>query len=180
MINKKNKILLVFGLFLTLFLALSFLFIKNNRFIEYKENLKAEQEKLANKKILEDSLNTLIASVGKNTELKKENFVPPSPPSINRMKIQGCVTDGMLNVQSEDAKDAIDLINRSNCYYLHRSIETWLEVPNFEDIKESISKIEKKEVVYGKPWLSALSTARSYSKDLYICIKLTGTKELQV
>jgi len=168
MLSRKNKILVLFCFSLILFLIFTFFFIKNKKVIEYKkhrEALEAKKEKLENKKILEDSLNKLIGSIKENTEFRKNNFTPPDPPSINKMKNQGCVVDGMLNAQSKDAKNAIDLVNRSNCYYLHRSIETWLEVPNFEDIKESISKIEKKEVVYGMFIAEAINTkADFYSK----------------
>jgi len=81
---------------------------------------------------------------------------------MNRMKTQGCVADGLLNGKSEDAKNAVALINRSNCYYLHRSIETWLEVPDFEEIKENMEKITKEDVIFGMFIAEALDTKSSY------------------
>lgn len=83
--------------------------------------------------------------------------VPP-PPDIEKMKRQGCIADGLLNGHGGDTKRSIKLINRSECYYLHRSIETWLEAPDFEDIAENMEKIDKEEIVFGMFIAEAIST----------------------
>ncbi len=154
-------------LVLTIFLIGSFLFLygknklEEKRIIE-KEKQKVAQEKLNNKKALEDAFQKIIISIKENTDFNIKEITPPPPPSISRMKIQGCIADGMLNVQNQDAKDALGLINRSNCYYLHRAVETWLEAPDFEKIKESMNKITKEDIVYGMFIAEAIDTKADY------------------
>ena len=88
--------------------------------------------------------------------------VPP-PPSMERMKKQGCVADGLFNGYGGDTKNTIKMINRSNCYYLHRSIETWLDPPDFKDIKKNMKKVKKgKELVYGMFIAEAIDTKADY------------------
>jgi hypothetical protein len=74
---------------------------------------------------------------------------PPPPVSMERLKTQGCVADGLLTEYNPENERFIDLINRSNCYYLHRAIETWLEPPNFKRVSNVMDQISKKDVVYG-------------------------------
>ncbi len=135
--------------------------LKKRRKIEEQERL-IVQQKLNNKRVLEEVLQKAISSVGKNTDLNINEITPPLPPSMIRIKTQGCVTDGMLNAQNEDAKKAIDMINRSNCYYLHRAVETWLEAPDFDEIEESMNKIKKEDVVYGMFIAEAIDTKANY------------------
>ena len=73
----------------------------------------------------------------------------PVPISMDRVRLQGCVTDGLLSNYNPENDKFIDLINRSNCYYLHRSIETWLTPPDFLNAQYVMSHITKKDVVYG-------------------------------
>ena len=72
--------------------------------------------------------------------LPVENFTPPPPPDMQKMKRSGCIADGLLNGETDGTDGLIKLINRSNCYYLHRSIETWLQTPDFEEVKENRKK----------------------------------------
>lgn len=161
---EKNGIKILLIIFLLIIFSVGFLVFKEYR-EDQVEKIKTIQEKQENEKILQESLSKLVSSIKENTELKVQNFVPPTPPSIQKMKRQGCVVDGMLNAQNEDAEDAVDLVNRSNCYYLHRSVETWLQVPDFEDIRESMNKITKENVVYGMFIAEAIDTkADFYSK----------------
>ncbi|NTV40911.1 MAG: hypothetical protein HGA61_01400, partial [Candidatus Moranbacteria bacterium] len=51
---------------------------------------------------------------------------------------------------------------RSNCYYLHRAIETWLAPPDFETIDFEMSQIIKKNVVYGMFLAEAIDTKAKY------------------
>jgi len=135
------------------------------KFLEIEEEKRIAQERIENQKALNESLQKAISSISQNTELNVKEIIPPFPPSMSRMKSQGCVVDGFLNGGSDDAKDAINLINRSNCYYLHRSIETWLEAPDFEEIEENMNKITKGNVVYGMFIAEAIDTkAEYYSK----------------
>ena len=98
--------------------------------------------------------------------LPVENFIPPSPPDMQKMKRSGCITDGLLNGETDGTDGLIKLINRSNCYYLHRSIETWLQTPDFEEVKENMDRIEKKDVVYGMFIAEAIDTKTKYYYNL--------------
>jgi hypothetical protein len=95
-------------------------------------------------------------------------FVPtgpdvPPPPSMEKMKRQGCIADGLFNGYGGDTKNTIKMINRSQCYYLHRSIETWLDPPDFKDIKKNMKRIEKgKDLVYGMFIAEAIDTKADY------------------
>jgi len=164
--NWKMKILLI--IFIISLVGLGSLWgWKKNLEIKEKqaEEVRIAQEKKENKEALEESLKKAVASISESSNLVVEAVVLPKAPSMNRMKTQGCVVDGLLNGGSEDAKSAIDLINRSNCYYLHRSVETWLEAPDFEEIEENMEKITKEEVVYGMFISEAIDTkAEYYSK----------------
>lgn len=98
-----------------------------------------------------------IANSVKITKKKVKKLLPiekikrPIPASVNMNKVkrQGCVADGLLSEYNPDRDDYVDLINRSNCYYLHRAIETWLTPPDFETIEYNINRITKRDVVYG-------------------------------
>ncbi|MFZ2153930.1 MAG: hypothetical protein WAV16_01750 [Candidatus Moraniibacteriota bacterium] len=87
---------------------------------------------------------------------------PPPPPDMQRMKTNGCVADGLLNDYVDGTDGVIKMINRSKCYYLHRSIETWLEPPDFEKIQENMAKVEKKDLVYGMFIAEAIDTKAKY------------------
>jgi hypothetical protein len=87
---------------------------------------------------------------------------PPPPPSIDRMKYKGCVADGFLSGYGDDINSAIALVNRSECYYLHRALETWLQPPDFKLARKIQSKIERKDIVYGMFIAEAISTKSKY------------------
>jgi len=153
-------------LFLTFTLIGLGIFLVQERVEKIKER-KAEEaqiakEKEANREALTSYLETAISSIKENTDLNVEDVTPPAPPSMERMKLQGCVTDGMLNAETKDARRAIGMINDSNCYYLHRAIETWLLAPDFEDIQESINQITLEEKVYGMFIAEAIDTKADY------------------
>lgn len=92
---------------------------------------------------------------------------PPPPPPVNmdRLKKQGCVADGLLSGYSPENNLFIELINRSNCYYLHRAVETWLTPPDFSRIEIRKEKITKKDVVYGMFIAEAIDTKLTYFNE---------------
>lgn len=92
---------------------------------------------------------------------------PPPPPPVNmdRLKKQGCVADGLLTGYSPENMRFIDLINRSQCYYLHRAIETWLTPPEFSRIESRKNLITKKDVVYGMFIAEAIDTKAIYYNE---------------
>jgi len=90
---------------------------------------------------------------------------PPPPVDMNRLKMQGCVADGLLTEYNPDQGEFIGLINRSNCYYLHRAVETWREPPDFQVIEKNMAQIAKPDVVYGMFLAEAISTAADYKNE---------------
>ena len=90
---------------------------------------------------------------------------PPPPVSMERLKAQGCVTDGLLTEYNPDQGEFVSLISRSNCYYLHRAIETWREPPDFQVIEKNMAQIGKTNVVYGMFLAEAISTKDGYKNE---------------
>jgi len=80
---------------------------------------------------------------------EKKERPKPGPVSMDRMKKQGCVADGILSGYGEDTENAVAMINRSNCYYLHRALETWASPPDFGYARQIMDKIKKPGIVYG-------------------------------
>jgi hypothetical protein len=95
-------------------------------------------------------------------EFKKIERPKPKPISMERVKKEGCVADGLLSEYNPDREEYIALINRSNCYYLHRAVETWLTPPDFETIEYVMGRISKKDVAYGMFLAEALKTNAHY------------------
>lgn len=89
----------------------------------------------------------------------------PAPISMERLKKQGCVADGLLSEYNPENPDFVELINRSHCYYLHRAVETWLKPPDFETIGYEMSLITKKDVVYGMFIAEAISVRADYLNE---------------
>ena len=87
---------------------------------------------------------------------------PPLPPSMERMKKQGCVADGFLSGYGGDINSSIAMINRSKCYYLHRALETWLRPPDFRLARKIQSKVTKPNTVYGMFIAEAIDTKANY------------------
>lgn len=87
---------------------------------------------------------------------------PPPPPSMERMKQQGCVADGFLSGYGGDVNSSIALINRSQCYYLHRALETWLKPPDFKLARKIHSQVTKPNTVYGMFIAEAIKTKADY------------------
>ena len=54
------------------------------------------------------------------------------------------------------------LLNRSQCKYLHRALDTWTLPPNFENARQVMSLINRPGLIYGVFVAEAISTATSY------------------
>lgn len=87
---------------------------------------------------------------------------PPPDPKMELMKTKGCVADGLLNGYGEDERSAVAMINRSQCYYLHRALETWLEPPDFETAYEIHQEITKPNTLYGMFIAEAIDVKANY------------------
>lgn len=146
----KNKILILIFVTLLLIVALAYPFFFYFFKDQFKRDLgdRKEETSIKPEEIINppeiDPKNTR----GVPTKGRFEKPLPP-PVSMERLKKEGCVADGLLTAYNPENDKFIDLINRSNCYYLHRSIETWLTPPDFRKIKNVMNQITKKEVVYG-------------------------------
>jgi hypothetical protein len=82
-------------------------------------------------------------------------------PSISKMKINGCVADGLLSGYNRTSKD-IKVAKDSNCYFFSRAIETWLDAPNFKKAQKIMDKIDKKNVFYGMFIAEAINKKENY------------------
>jgi hypothetical protein len=90
----------------------------------------------------------------------------PRQLSIKKMKTQGCVTDGFLSSYGKTyADDLAGLIKRSNCYYLHRALETWLVPPDFYFAQEMMQKIDRPNIVYGMFIAEAINQKAKYYNE---------------
>ena len=121
-----------------------------------------------NTSTLADWVDTQPASIDGETkdEVKEEKeypvLPPPPPPLMEKMKTKGCVADGFLSGYGDDTSSSIALINRSQCYYLHRALETWLDPPDFKEAREIMSKVTKPNTVYGMFIAEAIDTNANF------------------
>jgi len=122
-----KKILYILGITILLGLVAIFIFfkIKNN---SIKEDLADE--------VLEPIIYP-----------KTEKEITP-PPSMEILKKKGCVADGLLFGYTGKDNTALEMINRSECQYIHRAVETWLDAPDFEKVAQRKAKITKENMVY--------------------------------
>jgi len=82
-------------------------------------------------------------------ETPKKVFIP-GPFSMETIKKKGCIGDGMLSGYGDNEKEMIELIKRSNCRYIHRALETWMEPPDFEKAAEIMAEFEDRPgMVFG-------------------------------
>jgi len=86
----------------------------------------------------------------------------PEPFTMDQIKTKGCVADGFLSGYGSNTKEIAKMLDRSECVYLHRALETWLRPPNFEKANEIMQKVEKRPIVYGMFLAEAVSERRSY------------------
>ncbi len=102
--------------------------------------------------------------VGPLKNLDGEEILPPPPPvNMDLVKRQGCIADGFLSGYGGDINSSIALINRSQCYYLHRALETWLKPPDFELAREIKAEVTKPNTVYGMFIAEAITTNEKYN-----------------
>lgn len=87
---------------------------------------------------------------------------PLPPPSMDTLKYKGCVADGLLFGYKGKDNTALKMINRSECQYIHRAVETWLEPPDFDKVKDRMELITKKDMVYGMFIAEAIDKKADY------------------
>ncbi len=117
-----------------------------------------------NSSALSDWVDTQPPVADKEDDEEKEYPVlpPPPPPSIEKMKTHGCVADGFLSEYGGDTNSSIALVNRSQCYYLHRALETWLDPPDFKEARKIMEKVTKPNTVYGMFIAEAIDTHANF------------------
>ena len=97
---------------------------------------------------------------------KYDYVYTPVSISMEDVKTRGCVADGILSEYGDDTNSATAMINRSNCIYLHRALETWADPPDFKKATEIMAKIKKPEIIYGMFIAEAIRKGeRSFEKD---------------
>lgn len=87
---------------------------------------------------------------------------PLPPPSMEILKKKGCVADGLLFGYEGKDNTALEMVNRSECQYLHRAVETWLDPPDFDKVAKRKSKITKENMIYGMFIAEAIDKKANY------------------
>ena len=81
---------------------------------------------------------------------------------IEQMKKRGCIADGLLTGSGGDTNESIALIERSECEYLHRAVETWVTPPDFSLVEKNMKKFKKSSLIYGMFLAEAINTDALY------------------
>jgi hypothetical protein len=102
-----------------------------------------------------------LAQVKKNIDGDEILSAPPKVDMV-RLKAQGCVADGFLSGYGGDINSSIALINRSECYYLHRALETWLRPPDIKLAREIKAEVTKPNTVYSMFIAEAIDIKSDY------------------
>ena len=138
---KNKKVGIIFGAIIILILGAALTDVILNKARQLSEMPPAE---------------VLIPQIPKKIEVEEELPKPkyeyvykPGPISMEDVKTKGCVVDGFLSEYGEDTNSATAMINRSNCIYLHRALETWTDPPDFKKATEIMEGIKKPGVIYG-------------------------------
>jgi hypothetical protein len=96
---------------------------------------------------------------------KEKWHFQPGPISMDVMKTKGCVADGMLSGYGDNTESMTKLINRSECVYLHRALETWANPPDFEKAEAIMERVKKEPVIYGMFIAEALRKNVDYTDE---------------
>lgn len=105
---------------------------------------------------------SLVWIVSLDIETESNASIDRPADLLEVMKRRGCVADGLLSGYGGDTRASVDLINRSECLYLHRALESWLNPPDFELARRTQQLITKPDVVYGMFISEALNTKAEY------------------
>jgi len=107
--------------------------------------------------ILVASVFSVFLNIEARSKAEVENIM------MEKMKKKGCVADGLLSGYGTDTDSLIEMINRSECGYLHRAVETWAAPPDFDMIEKNIQKIRKSDVVIGMFLAEAINPQKKYT-----------------
>ncbi len=100
----------------------------------------------------------------RQTGVIKTTIVAPiaSGELMHKMKTKGCVFDGMLTGFGGNMNNKIAMLKRTNCEFIHRSIQTWNQPANFNQIEKDIARIKKET---GKDFIYSFFLAESIRTD---------------
>lgn len=114
------------------------------------------------------SVAALIISISLNIQTNSfaDVRVTEKSPLMSRLKNKGCIADGLLSGYGGDTEEAVAMINRSECDYLHRSLETWAHPPDFEKAKQIKSRIAKPNIIFGMFLAEAIGVKSEYYNPL--------------
>jgi hypothetical protein len=156
--KRKNNFFVLVSILLLLISAGIFVFLKYEKKSAMENvDLAAKVADVPNVPVETPSFSEVLPSIPEKS--------PPPPVDMNRLKAQGCVADGLLTEYNPDQGEFISLIGRSNCYYLHRAVETWLEPPDFEVIEKNLDQMTKRDVVYGMFLAEAIGVKDDYKNE---------------
>lgn len=82
-------------------------------------------------------------------------------PSIDRMKKEGCVADGLLSGYNHTSKD-VQVARASECYFFSRALETWRDSPDFAEARKIMDEIGRDDVLYGMFIAEAIHKNENY------------------
>ena len=95
-----------------------------------------------------------------------EKVFVPGKFTMDTLKTRGCVADGILNGYGGKKRQAREMIDRSNCFYLHRALENWLDPPDFKTAANRMAQFNKEGLVFGMFLSEAIRRGKDYeNKD---------------
>lgn len=112
------------------------------------------------------AVSSFVWTVSFDVETESVATVNRPAELLEVMKRRGCVADGLLSGYGGDTQSSVDLINRSECLYLHRALESWLNPPDFELARRTKALITKPDMIYGMFVSEALNTDAEYYSSL--------------
>jgi hypothetical protein len=125
-----------------------------------QKRAKVTQSYIAAKKEIERERQAELSKLAQQE--KSPLFVAPPTPDMEKMKHLGCVVDGFLSDYGGESNAMAKYIDGSKCYYLHRSLETWLAPPDFEKAVEIKNKVKRTDIVYGMFLAEAINKNEKY------------------
>lgn len=109
---------------------------------------------------------SLVWLVSFDIESESSASVERPAELLEVMRLRGCIADGLLSGYGGDTRASIELLNRSECLYLHRALESWLKPPDFELARRVKRLITKPDAIYGMFISEALDTEAEYYSSL--------------
>lgn len=107
-------------------------------------------------------LSGLIWVVSLDIETESGAKVNHPTELLEVMRTRGCIADGVLSGYGGDVSATTALLNRSECRYYHRALETWLNPPDFDLARRIKKNLDRSGVVYGMFISEALNTEATY------------------